>query len=154
AKLNISYCSITAPISGRAGLRMVDAGNMVRAADANGLLVITQVQPISVLFSLPEDNLPSVVGRMRSGAPLEVEAMSRDGATKLATGKLLTIDNEIDQTTGTFKLKATFDNPDRTLWPNQFVNARLLLNVKKNATIIPSAAVQTGDKGPFVYVVK
>jgi multidrug efflux system membrane fusion protein len=154
AKLNISYCGITAPISGRVGLRLVDAGNMVRAADPNGLMVITQVQPIAVLFSLPEDNLPAVVARMRTGAPLSVRAMSRDSGTQLASGTLLTIDNTIDQTTGTFKLKAVFDNAERSLWPNQFVNARLLLDVKKNATVIPAAAVQTGSQGAFVYVVK
>ena len=154
AKLQIKYCQITAPISGRVGLRMVDAGNMVRAADANGLMMITQVEPIAVLFSLPEDNLPAVVARMRSGTPISVRAMSRDSGTQLSLGKLLTIDDQIDQTTGTFRLKAVFDNPQRTLWPNQFVNARLLLDVKKNATVIPSAAVQTGAQGTFVYVVK
>src|SRR5262249_39641865 len=116
AKLNLSYCSITAPISGRVGLRLVDGGNMVHASDPNGLLVITQVQPIAVTFSLPEDNLPDVVSRMRAASPLSVRAMSRDGATQLAAGSLLTIDNQIDQTTGTFRLKAVFDNIDRTLW--------------------------------------
>jgi len=154
AKLNITYCNITAPISGRIGLRLVDAGNIVHASDQSGLLVITQVQPIAVLFSLPEDNLPAVVARMRSGASLSVRAMSRDSGTQLASGTLLTIDNAIDQTTGTFKLKAVFDNAERSLWPNQFVNARLLLDVKKNATVIPAAAVQTGSQGTFVYVVK
>ena len=154
AKLNLSYCSITAPISGRVGLRLVDGGNMVRAADPNGLLVITQVQPIAVTFSLPEDNLPDVVTRMRVASPLSVRAMSRDGATQLAAGSLLTIDNQIDQTTGTFKLKAVFDNANRTLWPNQFVNARLLLETKKDTTVIPAAAIQNGTQGTFVYLVK
>jgi membrane fusion protein, multidrug efflux system len=154
ARLNINYCNITAPISGRIGLRLVDAGNIVHASDPAGLMVITQVQPIAVLFSLPEDNLPAVVARMRTGAPLSVRAMSRDSGTQLASGTLLTIDNAIDQTTGTFKLKAVFDNAERSLWPNQFVNARLLLDVKKNATVIPAAAVQTGSQGAFVYVVK
>jgi multidrug efflux system membrane fusion protein len=154
AKLNLSYCSITAPISGRVGLRLVDGGNMVHASDQSGLLVITQVQPIAVTFSLPEDNLPDVVTRMRVASPLSVRAMSRDGATQLATGNLLTIDNQIDQTTGTFRLKAVFDNANRTLWPNQFVNARLLLETKKNTTVIPAAAIQTGTQGTFVYLVK
>jgi membrane fusion protein, multidrug efflux system len=154
AALQVSYCQITAPIGGRVGLRIVDAGNMVHASDPNGLLVITQVQPIAVLFSLPEDNLPAVVAQMRSGTPLAVRAMSRDSGTELASGTLLTIDDQIDQTTGTFRLKAVFDNPQRTLWPLQFVNARLLLDVKKDAIVIPAAAVQTGSQGPFVYVVK
>ena len=154
AKLNLSYCSITAPISGRVGLRLVDGGNMVHASDPSGLLVITQVQPIAVTFSLPEDNLPDVVTRMRVASPLSVRAMSRDGATQLAAGTLLTIDNQIDQTTGTFRLKAVFDNANRTLWPNQFVNARLLLETKKNTTVIPAAAIQTGTQGTFVYLVK
>jgi membrane fusion protein, multidrug efflux system len=154
AKLQITYCAITAPITGRVGLRLVDEGNMIHASDPAGLLVITQVQPIAALFSLPEDNLPAVVGRMRAGASLPVQAMSRDSGTQLAAGTLQTIDNTIDQTTGTFKLKAVFENRDRTLWPNQFVNARLLLDVKNNATVIPSVAVQTGSKGTFVYVVK
>ncbi len=125
AKLNLAYCHITAPLSGRIGLRLVDVGNMVHAADPNPLLVITQVRPIAVLFTLPEDNLPTVAQHMRQGT-LPVEAYSRDDQTKLATGTLLTIDNQIDQTTGTGKLKAMFDNPDGALWPNQFVNVRLL----------------------------
>ena len=154
AKLQIFYCQITAPIGGRVGLRVVDAGNMVHASDPGGLVVITQVQPIAVLFSLPEDNLPAVVARMRAGTTLSVRAMSRDSGTQLAAGTLLTIDNQIDQTTGTFRLKAVFDNQDRTLWPSQFVNARLLLDTERNATVIPAAAVQTGSKGTFVYALK
>jgi multidrug efflux system membrane fusion protein len=151
AKLNIDYSHITSPIDGRVGLRLVDSGNIVHAADQNGLLVITQMQPIAVIFTLPEDELAAVNSRMRSGATLQVKALSRDNGTDIATGTLLTIDNQIDATTGTFKLKAVFDNKDRALWPNQFVNARLLIDLKKNATIIPIAAVQRGDQGSFVY---
>jgi multidrug efflux system membrane fusion protein len=151
AKLNITYSQITSPIDGRVGLRLVDPGNIVHATDPNGLLVITQMEPINVVFTLPEDNLPAVNNRLRSGANLMVKAMSRDNGTDIATGTLLTIDNQIDQTTGTFKLKAVFDNKDRALWPNQFVNARLLLDTKRGATVIPSAAIQHGDQGAFVY---
>jgi len=152
-KLQLTYCRITAPISGRVGLRLVDAGNIVHAADANGMLVITQVQPISVIFTLPEDNLPQVITEMRN-KQLAVEAFSRDDKTKLADGKLVTIDNQIDQTTGTVKLKSIFDNKDLSLWPNQFVNIRLFLTTRKNATVIPSAAIQRGTQGSYVYVVK
>ena len=153
ARLNLAYCHITAPLSGRIGLRLVDVGNMVHAADPNPLLVITQVRPIAVLFTLPEDNLPTVAQHMRQGT-LPVEAYSRDDQTKLATGTLLTIDNQIDQTTGTGKLKAMFDNPDSALWPNQFVNVRLLLETHKDTTVIPSVAVQNGPQGSYVFVVK
>jgi len=151
AKLNITYSQITSPIDGRVGLRLVDPGNIVHAADANGLLVITQMEPIAVIFTLPEDSLPAVNSRMRSGAALTVKALSRDDGTQIAQGTLLTIDNQIDQTTGTVKLKAIFDNKDRALWPNQFVNARLLIDTKRNATIIPAAAIEHGDQGSFVY---
>lgn len=151
AKLNIDYCHITAPIDGRVGLRLVDPGNIVHASDANGLLVITQMEPIAVIFTLPEDTLPTVNNRMRSGVNLPVKALSRDNGMEIASGTLLTIDNQIDQSTGTYRLKAVFDNRDRALWPNQFVNARLLTDVQKNATIIPVAAVQRGDQGSFVY---
>jgi multidrug efflux system membrane fusion protein len=151
AKLNIVYSQITSPIDGRIGLRLVDPGNIVHAADAGGLLVITQMEPIAVIFTLPEDSLPAVNSRMRSGAALTVKALSRDNGTQVAQGTLLTIDNQIDQTTGTVKLKAVFDNKDRALWPNQFVNARLLIDTKKNATIIPAAAIDHGDQGAFVY---
>jgi multidrug efflux system membrane fusion protein len=153
AKLQITYSHIIAPISGRVGLRMVDAGNIVHATDPNPMMVITQLQPISVIFTFPEDSLPIVSQKMKQGT-LTVDAFSRDDQTKLATGKLLTIDNEIDQTTGTGKLKANFDNADNALWPNQFVNIRLLLDVRKNSIVIPSVAVQTGPQGTFVYVVK
>lgn len=151
AKLNITYSQITSPIDGRVGLRLVDPGNIVHAADAGGLLVITQMEPIAVVFTLPEDSLPAVNSRMRSGAALTVKALSRDNGMQIAQGTLLTIDNQIDQTTGTVKLKAIFDNKDRALWPNQFVNARLLIDTKRNATIIPAAAIEHGDQGAFVY---
>jgi membrane fusion protein, multidrug efflux system len=153
AKLNLLYCHITAPVSGRVGLRLVDPGNIVHATDTNPILVITQLQPIAVIFTLPEDNLPTVAQHMR-GNTLQAEAYSRDNQTKLATGKLLTIDNQIDQTTGTDRLKAVFDNKDNALWPNQFVNIRLLLEVRKNSTVIPAAAVQRGPQGSYVFVVK
>ncbi len=153
AKLNITYCHIASPITGRIGLRMVDIGNIVHATDQNPMLVITQIQPISVIFTLPQDSLPSVASKMRQGT-LSVDAYSRDDQTKLATGTLLTIDNQIDQSTGTGRLKATFDNKDGSLWPNQFVNIRLLLDVRKNSTVVPSVAVQRGPSGTFVYVMK
>jgi multidrug efflux system membrane fusion protein len=153
AKLQITYCHITAPINGRIGLRLVDVGNIVHAADANPLLIITQLQPIAVLFSLPEDQLQTVAQHMKQGT-LTVEAYSRDDQTKMATGELGTIDNQIDQTTGTGRLKAMFQNKDSSLWPNEFVNARLLLESKKNAIVVPSAAIQRGPQGTFAYVVK
>jgi membrane fusion protein, multidrug efflux system len=153
AKLNLVYTHITAPISGRVGLRLVDVGNMVHAADTNPLLVITQLQPIAVIFTLPEDNLLTVSQHMHQNT-LSVDAYSRDDLTKLATGKLLTIDNQIDQTTGTGRLKAMFDNPDDALWPNQFVNVSLLLETHKGSVVIPSVAVQTGPQGNYVFTVK
>ena len=153
ARLNLSYCHITAPVDGRIGLRLVDTGNLVHANDANPLLVITQLQPIAIIFTLPEDSLPVVAQHMRSGT-LKVEAYNRDDQTRLATGNLLTIDNQIDQTTGTGKLKAIFDNHERDLWPNQFVNVRLLLEVRKNATVLPAASLQRGPSGTFAYIVK
>jgi multidrug efflux system membrane fusion protein len=152
-KLNLVYTRITAPVSGRVGLRQVDVGNMVHAADTNGLVVITQLQPIAVVFSLPEDNLPTVSQQMKKGQ-LQVLAYSRDDQTKLATGTLQTIDNQIDPQTGTGKLKAVFDNRDNVLWPNQFVNARLLLEVRKNNTVVPAAAIQRGPQGTYVFTVK
>jgi len=152
AKLQIVYCHITAPFTGRVGLRQVDSGNIAHAADANPMLILTQLQPIAVIFTLPEDVLPSVSRRMKQGT-LEVDAFSRDDQTKLATGKLLTIDNEIDPTTGTAKLKAVFDNKDNQLWPNQFVNADLLLETRKNSTVVPTAAILRGPQGTFVYAV-
>lgn len=154
AKLQLLYSRITSPIDGRIGLRLVDAGNMVRANDANGLLVITQLMPITVVFTIPEDNLPVVMARLNSGEPLPVEAFDREQKKKLATGTLLTVDNQIDSNTGTVRLKAVFPNEDGQLFPNQFVNARLLLEMKHGVTIVPAAAVQRGAKGTFVYVVK
>jgi multidrug efflux system membrane fusion protein len=154
AKLQLVYSRITAPVSGRIGLRLVDIGNMVHATDTTALLVITQLQPIAVLFTLPEDSLPTVAQHMRNGA-LEVDAYSRDDSTKLAAGKLLTIDNQIDQSTGTGKLKAIFENHDNALWPDQFVNAHLLLETREGAIVIPAAAIQRGPQGSaFAYVVK
>lgn len=152
-KLQLDYCRITAPISGRVGLRLVDQGNMIRATDANGLAVITQVQPIAVLFTLPEDNLPEVIQHMKS-EELGVEAYSRDDQIKLASGKLVTVDNQIDPTTGTVRFKAAFDNRDLSLWPNQFVNTRLMLAMRKDAIVVPLAAIQRGTQGSYVYTVK
>ena len=154
AKLQLTYSRITAPVSGRIGLRLVDAGNMVHANDQNGLLVITQVQPIAVLFPIPEDNLPPVLKKLNAGERLPVDAFDRAGRTKVATGSLLTVDNQIDQSTGTTRLKAIFENQDNALFPNQFVNVRLLLDVKSEAIIVPTAAIQRGPQGTFVYVVK
>jgi multidrug efflux system membrane fusion protein len=153
AKLQLSYCRITAPVSGRIGLRLVDVGNMVHASDTNPLLVITQLQPIAVLFTLPEDQLPAV-SRHMAQATLTVDAYSRDDQTKLTSGTLLTIDNEIDPSTGTGRLKAVFDNIGDTLWPNQFVNIRLLLETRKDSTVIPAAAIQRGPQGNYVFVMK
>src|SRR5713101_8730855 len=153
AKLNLVYSHITAPLGGRIGLRLVDVGNMVHAADTNPLLVITQLQPIAVLFTLPEDSLQTVSQHMHQNT-LPVEAYSRDDQTKLATGILLTIDNQIDQTTGTGRLKAMFSNQDSMLWPNQFVNVRLLLETHKGSTVVPSVAIQNGPQGSYVFVVK
>jgi membrane fusion protein, multidrug efflux system len=154
AKLQVTYTRVTAPVEGRVGLRQVDIGNMVHATDANPLLVLTQLQPIAVVFTLPEDALPAVSKHMKN-TPLEVDAYSRDDTTKLAAGKLLTIDNQIDQTTGTGKLKAMFNNVDNALFPNQFVNARLLLETRKGAIVVPAAAIQRGPQGStFAYVVK
>ena len=153
AKLQLIYCNITAPFTGRVGLRQVDPGNIVHAADTNPMLILTQLQPIAVIFTLPEDQLPTVSLHMKNSTLL-VEAYSRDNQTKLATGKLQTIDNQIDQTTGTAKLKAVFDNKDNQLWPNQFVNANLLLETRKDSTVLPTAAILRGPQGTFVYLVK
>jgi multidrug efflux system membrane fusion protein len=153
AKLEIVYCHITAPFTGRVGLRQVDPGNIVHAADTNPMLILTQLQPIAVIFTLPEDQLPAVAQHMKNSTLL-VEAFSRDNQSKLATGKLQTIDNQIDQTTGTDKLKAVFDNKDNQLWPNQFVNAKLLLETRKNSTVVPTPAILRGPQGTFVYLVK
>jgi multidrug efflux system membrane fusion protein len=154
AKLQLTYSRITAPITGTIGLRLVDAGNIVHATDTTGLAVITQLQPITVVFTIPEDSLPQVMKKLRAGEHLVVEAYDREQRNKLATGYLLTADNQIDPTTGTVRLKAKFDNEDGVLFPNQFVNARLLLDVKKGATVVPTVAIQRGAQGPYVYVVK
>src|SRR5206468_4737296 len=154
ARLQLTYCRITSPITGRVGLRLVDPGNIVHASDATGLVLITQLQPITVVFTIPEDSLPPVMNKLKTGEPLPVEAYDREGKRRLATGSLLTVDNQIDPTTGTVRLKAVFANDNNELFPNQFVNARLLLDVKQGATLIPTVAVQRGPQGTFVYVVK
>lgn len=154
ARLQLIYSRITAPIGGRVGLRQVDPGNIVHATDSNGIVVITQLQPITVVFSIPEDSLPGVMKKLQAGDNLSVDAFDRTGQTKLASGTLLTVDNQIDPGTGTVKLKAEFPNEDNSLFPNQFVNARMLVNVMHGSTIIPAAAVQRGTPGTFVYVVK
>ena len=153
AKLQLTYAHITAPISGRIGLRQVDVGNMIHAGDANGLATIAQLQPISVLFTIPADNLPAVMAKLRAGAKLRVDAYDRDDRNKIATGTLLTADNQIDPATGTTRLKAVFPNTDNALFPNQFVNGRLLVEVKRNAVIVPMPALQHGPNGTYVYVV-
>ena len=153
AKLQLVYCHITSPVTGRVGTADGGSGNIVHATDTNPMLVVTQLQPIAVIFTLPEDNLPAVAQHMAKG-PLKVEAYSRDDETKLAEGTLLTIDNQIDQTTGTGRLKAVFDNKDNALWPDQFVNVRSLLEVRKDSIAIPAAAIQRGPQGTYVFVVK
>jgi multidrug efflux system membrane fusion protein len=152
ARLNLVYARITAPITGRIGLRLVDVGNIVHATDQNGLVVITQLDPIAVIFTIAEDSLPDVMRRTGSG--LKVEAYDRDLTKKLASGTLLTVDNQIDQTTGTVKLKAQFPNKDSALFPNQLVNARLRLDTIRGAVIVPSAAIQHSPQATFVYAVK
>jgi membrane fusion protein, multidrug efflux system len=154
AAVNVAYCHITAPISGRVGLRLVDPGNIVHAADTNGLLVITQLQPITVIFTIAEDHLPPVYQRLNAGEQLVVDAYDRAVQKKLATGSLLTIDNQIDPTTGTVKLKAMFPNADNGLFPNQFVNARLQVEMKREVALVPDTAIQRTSQNTFVYVVK
>lgn len=153
ARLQITYCRITSPIAGRVGLRLVDPGNIVHATDASGLAVITQVQPITVLFSIPEDSIPPILKKLKEKNPLPVEAYDRAHIHKLASGRFLAIDNQIDQTTGTVKLKALFQNDSDILFPSQFVNVKLLIDTQKNVVIIPQAALQRGQKGAFVYVI-
>jgi len=153
AKLQLTYSRITAPVSGRLGLRLVDAGNMVHATDPGGLVTITQIRPIAVVFSVPEDDLPMLMPRMRNGDPPEVEAYDRDGSRRIASGTVLTVDNQIDPTTGMVKVKAQFPNEDDALFPQQFVNARLLLDTKRGVTLVPGVAVRRGTKGAYVYVV-
>jgi multidrug efflux system membrane fusion protein len=154
AKLQLDYARITSPITGRIGLRQVDPGNIVHSSDTNGIVVITQLQPVTVVFTLPEDNISAVMKKLHAGQKLTVDAYDRAGKTKLASGTLLTVDNQIDPATGTIKLKAQFANDDSSLFPNQFVNARMLLDVMREIILIPAAAVQRGTQGAFVYVVK
>jgi multidrug efflux system membrane fusion protein len=154
AAVNVEYTRITAPVTGRVGLRLVDPGNIVHAADANGMLVITQLQPITIVFTLAEDNLQPVYQKLSAGEKLVVDAFDRAGQKKLATGTLLTLDNQIDPTTGTVKLKAVFPNEDNQLFPNQFVNARLQIDVEHDVTVVPDAAVQRSAQRTFVYLVR
>jgi multidrug efflux system membrane fusion protein len=153
AQLQLDFTHITAPVSGRLGLRQIDAGNMIHGSDANGLVVITQTRPINVIFAIPADSISTVLARLRTGETLVVDALDRDGKTQLAAGKLLTADNQIDTTTGTVKLKAEFANMDDKLFPNQFVNARLRVETRHNAILLPVSAIQRGTQGTFVYVV-
>ena len=154
AKLQLSYTRITAPIAGRLGLRQVDAGNMVRQSDTNGIAVITQVDPMGVLFTIPQDTLPRVLARLAAGEKPPVEAWDREQKVLLASGKLITTDNQIDVTTGTVRLKAEFPNSQGKLFPNQFVNVRMVVDVRKGAILVPTAAIQRGNQGTVVYVVK
>lgn len=154
ARLQLKYCRITAPLGGRVGLRQVDAGNIIHTTDSNGLVVITQQQPVTVIFPIPEDSLPQVLAKLKIGARLTVEAFDREQKQKLAAGYLLTVDNQIDSTTGTVKFKAVFPNTANELFPNQFVNARLLVEIRHDSVIVPASAIQRGPQGVFVYVVK
>ena len=154
ANLQLTYARITAPISGRIGLRLVDQGNIIHAADNNGIGVITQTQPVTVIFTLPEDAAPLVLNRMQGTESIEVTAFDRAGNRKLATGKVLAVDNQIDTTTGTLKLKAQFENADQTLFANQFVNIKMQLDTLKAATLAPISAIQRGAEGAFTYVIK
>lgn len=154
AKLQLIYSRITAPVGGRIGLRVVDPGNIIRATDTTGLCVITQLEPITVVFTIPEDHLPPVLAKLKAGERLPVEAYNREQSKKLATGVLLTLDNQIDTNSGTVRLKAEFANQDHGLFPNQFVNARLLLETKRGTTVIPTAAIQRSPQGAFVYLVQ
>ncbi|MDP9170012.1 MAG: MdtA/MuxA family multidrug efflux RND transporter periplasmic adaptor subunit [Acidobacteriota bacterium] len=153
ARLNLTYAQIIAPISGRIGLRLVDPGNIVHASDANGLFVITQLQPISALFTVPEDSLPQVMGKIRAGVHLPVDAFNRDNSAKLDSGTLVTADNQVDPSTGTSKMKAVFPNTNNALFPNQFLNMRVLVDTKRNEIVVPSVAIQHGQQGPFVFLV-
>jgi multidrug efflux system membrane fusion protein len=154
ARLNLAYCHVTAPVSGRVGLRQVDAGNYVSTGDTNGLVNITQIDPIDVVFTLPEDVVPQVTARISAGAVLSVTALDRTGGTALSQGTLSTLDNQIDTSTGTVKAKAAFSNTSRTLFPNQFVNVTLLVDTLRGAIIVPAAAVRHGSKGDFVYTIQ
>lgn len=154
AKLQLAYTRITAPFTGRLGLRLVDKGNIVQAADVDGLVVLTQIQPITVVFTLPETDLPAIMKRLRANERPPIEAYERSGSTRLAQGRLVAVDNQIDTTTGTIRLKAQFDNEDQALFPNQFVNIRMTVDTLRAVTIIPGSAVQRGTPGAFAYVVK
>ncbi|HXQ80783.1 MAG TPA: MdtA/MuxA family multidrug efflux RND transporter periplasmic adaptor subunit [Opitutaceae bacterium] len=153
AQLNLTYCHITAPVSGRIGLRLVDQGNYVTPGDASGLAVLTQMKPITVIFPLPEDTIPAVLKQQRAGAQIHVDVYNRDSTVKLATGTLSTVDNTVDPSTGMFKLRAIFKNEDEALFPNQFVNVQMLLYVEHGATVVPTSAIERGQQGSFVYVV-
>ena len=152
-KLQLTYGRITSPITGRVGLRLVDPGNVVKATDPGGLVVITQLEPIALVFSVPEDSLPSLLRRFRAGTPVPVDAYDREGKTKVASGTLAAIDNQIDPTTGTVRVKASFANKDGALYPNQFVNARVLIDVLHDTLLAPAEAIQRGPQGAFAYVV-
>jgi membrane fusion protein, multidrug efflux system len=154
AAINLGYTKVVSPIAGRAGIRLVDVGNFVSAGQTSGIVVVTQLRPISVLFTVPEDDVRKVIARINSGEMMRVDAYDRDKVTKLATGRLSAVDSQVDTTTGTVKLRAMFDNADGVLFPNQFVNVRLLVDTLQNQVVIPSAAVQLGSEGSFVYVVK
>jgi multidrug efflux system membrane fusion protein len=154
AKLNLVYCRVTSPVAGRVGLRLVDPGNLVHATDTGGLAVVTQLHPIDVVFTIPEDELPALMAKVRAGERLTVDALDRERTARLAGGTLLTVDNTIDPATGTVRVKAEFPNDDEALFPNQFVNARLELDVHRGVTLVPEAAVQRGTQGTFVWVVK
>ena len=154
ANLNLTYCHITAPVSGRVGLRQVDEGNYVQTSDAGGIVVITQLQPISVLFALPEDNVPEIQRQADNGTGLPVTALDRADAHEIATGRVETVDNQIDTTTGTVRFRAVFDNTDGKLFPNQFVNIRLLVETLRGVETVPQSAVQQGEPGTFVYLVR
>ena len=152
AELNVGYTHIVSPITGRVGLRLVDPGNYLQPSDSTGIVVITQIDPISVVFTTPEDNLPRISARLNSGAELKVTVLDRDNVTALATGTLTTYDSQIDVTTGTIRMRATFANPKAVLFPNQFVNVRLLVDTMTGATLAPNAAIQLGASGNFVYL--
>lgn len=154
ARLNLTYARVTAPLGGRVGLRLVDAGNVVTATGTTGIVVITQIEPIAVVFTLPEDALRTVLPPIRAGSSLPADVFDRSGTTKLASGSVVTLDNEIDQSTGTVRIKAVFDNKDHALFPSQFVNVQILADVQRGQIVIPAAAVQQGPQGAFVYVVR
>ena len=152
-KLNVIYCHIVSPVTGRVGLRLVDPGNYVQTTNSTGLAVVTQMQPITVIFPIPEDDLPDIVPQLNTGAIFEVAAYDRANVKLLATGRVIALDSQIDTTTGTVKVRAQFDNPDYALFPNQFVNAQLLVKTLHDVVVVPTAAVQRGAPGTYVYVI-